>query len=128
MGRAVVYISLKRQSFQQPRCDEEIVLLNELPASKGDHQSEPLPMEQGQVERGFLQLINTHSASYCVPGSKGRNMTKDILPAFSTYYGEVWEMGRQPLSNYTNTCTGTPGISAWATGPSEFNRDTDLQL
>ena len=55
-------------------------------------------------------------------------MTKDILQAFSIYYTEVWEMGRQPLSNYTNTCTVTPGISAWATGLSEFNKDTDLQM
>lgn len=53
-------------------------------------------------------------------------MTKDILSDFSTYYGEIWEMGRQPLSNYTNTCTVTPGISAWATGLSEFNRDIQL--
>ena len=44
MGRAVVYVSLKRQSFQQPRYDVEIVLPNELPASKGVHQSEPLPI------------------------------------------------------------------------------------
>ena len=31
MGRAVVYVSLKRQSFQQPRYDVEIVLPCELP-------------------------------------------------------------------------------------------------
>lgn len=63
MGRAVVYVSLKRQSFQQPRYDVEIVLLNELPASKGVHQSEPLPMEQGQVERG-LPSVNKHSLCF----------------------------------------------------------------
>lgn len=63
MGRAVVYVSLKRQSFQQPRYDVEIVLLNELPASEGVHQSEPLPMEQSQVERE-LPSVNKYSLCF----------------------------------------------------------------